>query len=257
MGIRYNADKTKLGTYYSTPVYQFQMKCHLCLNKITIKQDPGTMDYIITGGARRVEQRWDPSTNGQMVPDDWLAGKMLRDQFRAKKKEKKAKLMKDKETLSKWGPEMKLVEEREENVRMARLLNVQAKTNAHERRTKERVGITNENIFSRKTASQPSHRETSGDKKLIAVRTLGKASKTKQSDLLKSKGFRLVVGKAKERRSNNLAQEKSTSSSKKEISEFQNNSRIVETDSLFKESSNSLSMLFSQYDNCSDDNEET
>merc|ERR1719422_2648145 len=159
MGVRYNAEKTKLGMYYTTPIYQFRMKCHLCPNKITIKTDPGNMDYIITEGARRVEQRWDPSTNGQIVPDDksigrkladdamfklehdkkdkdkstdaaprisqlsqiqdrvkddWLANKMLRDQFRAKKKEKKEKLMKDKEILSKSGLEMDLVEEEEE-----------------------------------------------------------------------------------------------------------------------------------------------
>merc|ERR550532_203295 len=168
MGVRYNAEKTKLGMYYTTPIYQFKMKCHLCPNKIIIKTDPGNLDYIITEGARRVEQRWDPSTNGQIVPDDksigrkladdamyklehekkdveksseagprisqlsqiqdrvkddWLANKMLRDQFRAKKKETKARL------------EAELVEEREEDVRMARLLNVQAKTDADDRRT--------------------------------------------------------------------------------------------------------------------------
>ena len=303
MGVRYNAEKTKLGMYYTTPIYQFRMKCHLCPNKITIKTDPGNMDYIITEGARRVEQRWDPSTNGQIVPDDksigrkladdamfklehdkkdkdkstdaaprisqlsqiqdrvkddWLANKMLRDQFRAKKKEKKEKLMKDKEILSKCGLEMDLVEEREEDVRMAHLLNVQSKTNADERRTEERVDITNGSIFSRKTTSNPSQRETNGDKKLIALKTLGKASKSKQSDLLKSKGFGLVVGKAKERSSeifSNLVQEKSTSSSSIDISESQNTS--VENYSIIKESSNSLSMLFSQNDNCSDDNEET
>merc|ERR1719232_616930 len=41
MGVRYNAEKTKLGMYYTTPIYSFRMKCHLCPNKITIKTDPG------------------------------------------------------------------------------------------------------------------------------------------------------------------------------------------------------------------------
>lgn len=40
MGVRYNAEKTKVGMYYSTPVYQFKMKCHLCDNHIVIKTDP-------------------------------------------------------------------------------------------------------------------------------------------------------------------------------------------------------------------------
>jgi len=38
---RYNAEKTKVGMYYSTPVYQFRMKCHLCDNHIEMKTDPG------------------------------------------------------------------------------------------------------------------------------------------------------------------------------------------------------------------------
>lgn len=38
---RYNAEKKKIGMYYSTPVYQFRMKCHLCNNHFEIKTDPG------------------------------------------------------------------------------------------------------------------------------------------------------------------------------------------------------------------------
>lgn len=41
MGVRYNAEKKKIGMYYSTPVYQFRMKCHLCDNHFEIKTDPG------------------------------------------------------------------------------------------------------------------------------------------------------------------------------------------------------------------------
>ncbi|XP_055294812.1 coiled-coil domain-containing protein 130 homolog [Sitodiplosis mosellana] len=69
MGVRYNAEKTKVGMYYSTPVYQFKMKCHLCDNYIVIKTDPGNLDYEIVSGARRQENRWDPTENGQVVPD--------------------------------------------------------------------------------------------------------------------------------------------------------------------------------------------
>ncbi len=29
MGVRYNAEKKKVGMYYTTPIYQFRMKCHL------------------------------------------------------------------------------------------------------------------------------------------------------------------------------------------------------------------------------------
>ena len=305
MGVRYNSEKTKLGMYYTTPIYQFKMKCHLCPNKITIKTDPGNMDYIITEGARRVEQRWDPSTNGQIVPDDksigrkladdamyklehekkdveksseagprisqlsqiqdrvkddWLANKMLRDQFRAKKKETKARLEADKTILNKCGLELELVEEREEDVRMARLLNVQAKTEADERRTEERGDISNGNIFQRKNSTVDKDR--GGDKKSFALKTLGKATKSKQSQLLKSKGFGLVLSKAKGRNPElptNIAQVKSASKSKKDDGNLGTLKSSPGKDPAVKQEpcNNSLSMLFSQYDDSSDESEET
>ena len=40
MGVRYNAEKSKIGMYYTTPIYKFRMKCHLCDNHFEIKTDP-------------------------------------------------------------------------------------------------------------------------------------------------------------------------------------------------------------------------
>ncbi|XP_059614030.1 coiled-coil domain-containing protein 130 homolog [Phlebotomus argentipes] len=79
MGVRYNAEKKKVGMYYTTPVYQFRMKCHLCDNHFEIKTDPGNLDYVIMSGARRQENRWDPTQNGQIVPDDKEMQKRLFD----------------------------------------------------------------------------------------------------------------------------------------------------------------------------------
>ncbi|KAL0808828.1 hypothetical protein ABMA28_012505 [Loxostege sticticalis] len=79
MGVRYNTEKTKIGMYYSTPVYQFRMKCHLCDNHFEIKTDPGNLDYVIVSGARRQENRWDPTENGQIVPETKEAQKRLFD----------------------------------------------------------------------------------------------------------------------------------------------------------------------------------
>uniref|UniRef100_A0A6G1S5J5 Coiled-coil domain-containing protein 130 n=1 Tax=Aceria tosichella TaxID=561515 RepID=A0A6G1S5J5_9ACAR len=53
MGVRYNAEKSKVGNYYTTPVYQFKMKCHLCDNYFVIRTDPAKFDYSIDEGARR------------------------------------------------------------------------------------------------------------------------------------------------------------------------------------------------------------
>jgi len=52
--------------YYTTPIYQFRMKCHLCTNHWIIKTDPGNLDYVIVEGATRQERRWDPTDNGQV-----------------------------------------------------------------------------------------------------------------------------------------------------------------------------------------------
>lgn len=70
MGVRYNAEKKKVGMYYTTPVYQFRMKCHLCDNHFEIKTDPSNLDYEIVSGARRQEKRFEASENGTVVPDD-------------------------------------------------------------------------------------------------------------------------------------------------------------------------------------------
>ncbi len=65
--------------YYTTPIYQFRMKCHLCDNHYEIKTDPANLDYEIVSGARRQERRWDSSQNGQVVPDDKDTTKRLFD----------------------------------------------------------------------------------------------------------------------------------------------------------------------------------
>ncbi|ESO94507.1 hypothetical protein LOTGIDRAFT_161207 [Lottia gigantea] len=70
MGVRYNAEKSKHGNYYSTPIYKFRMKCHLCDNYFEIQTDPQNHDYVILSGARRKEQRWDPKENGQIETED-------------------------------------------------------------------------------------------------------------------------------------------------------------------------------------------
>ena len=40
MGVRYNAEKKKIGNYYSTPIFSFRCKCHLCDGWFEIQTDP-------------------------------------------------------------------------------------------------------------------------------------------------------------------------------------------------------------------------
>ena len=46
-GVRYNAEKKKVGNYYTTPIYKFRMKCHLCDNYIEIETDPKVLWAIL------------------------------------------------------------------------------------------------------------------------------------------------------------------------------------------------------------------
>uniref|UniRef100_A0A8D0PTH0 Probable splicing factor YJU2B n=2 Tax=Sus scrofa TaxID=9823 RepID=A0A8D0PTH0_PIG len=67
MGVRYNAEKKKVGNYYTTPIYRFRMKCHLCVNYIEMQTDPANCDYVIVSGAQRKEERWDMADNEQVL----------------------------------------------------------------------------------------------------------------------------------------------------------------------------------------------
>lgn len=112
MGVRYNAEKKKVGMYYSTPVYQFRMKCHLCDNHFEIKTDPGNLDYVIVSGARRQENRWDPTDNGQIVPETKETQKRLFDDAMFKLEHKKG----DENTSKLDKPKLKKLVGRNETV---------------------------------------------------------------------------------------------------------------------------------------------
>ncbi|XP_078285474.1 putative splicing factor YJU2B [Rhinoraja longicauda] len=77
MGVRYNAEKKKVGNYYTTPIYRFRMKCHLCVNYIEMQTDPANCDYVIVSGARRKEERWDMKDNEQILTTDHEQKKKL------------------------------------------------------------------------------------------------------------------------------------------------------------------------------------
>jgi len=64
MGVRYNAEKKKIGSYYSTPIYSFRCKCHLCSGWFEIQTDPKNTRYIVTSGARQKDEDWNPEDNG-------------------------------------------------------------------------------------------------------------------------------------------------------------------------------------------------
>ena len=64
-GVRFNASKKCVGSYFSTKIYRFRMKCANCPdtirnpNYIEIETDPEHCDYRIISGARRKEEKWE------------------------------------------------------------------------------------------------------------------------------------------------------------------------------------------------------
>ncbi|KAF9439261.1 hypothetical protein BGZ76_007462 [Entomortierella beljakovae] len=63
MGVRFNAEKKKIGNYYSTPILSFRMKCHLCSNWFEIQTDPKNAQYVVTAGARKKIEDFEPEDN--------------------------------------------------------------------------------------------------------------------------------------------------------------------------------------------------
>ena len=55
-GVRFNAEKKKVGNYYSTPIWSFRMKHSVCGGWIEIRTDPKNAEYVVVQGGRRRAQ---------------------------------------------------------------------------------------------------------------------------------------------------------------------------------------------------------
>ncbi len=51
-GVRFNAEKKKVGYYYSTPIWQFTLKHVACGGKIVVKTDPKETRYVVVEGGK-------------------------------------------------------------------------------------------------------------------------------------------------------------------------------------------------------------
>ncbi|PVU94769.1 hypothetical protein BB561_002270 [Smittium simulii] len=62
--IRFNAQKKKIGNYFSTPILSFKMKCCFCSSWFEIHTDPKNQKYIVVSGAyKKNEEYSDDSDN--------------------------------------------------------------------------------------------------------------------------------------------------------------------------------------------------
>ncbi|ORX37798.1 hypothetical protein BD324DRAFT_641893 [Kockovaella imperatae] len=69
-GVRYNAQKRKVGNYFSTPIFAFRCKCHLCSGWFEIRTDPKNAAYVVEEGATRKDEDWNPEENGGFAVHD-------------------------------------------------------------------------------------------------------------------------------------------------------------------------------------------
>lgn len=51
-GVRFNAEKKKIGNYFSTPIWSFRMKHPACGGWIEIQTDPKNTAYVVTDGGK-------------------------------------------------------------------------------------------------------------------------------------------------------------------------------------------------------------
>ena len=65
-GVRFNAEKKKVGNYYSTPVFSFRMKHVVCGGWIEIRTDPKNTAYVVTEGAKKRDTGEDKVQDGDI-----------------------------------------------------------------------------------------------------------------------------------------------------------------------------------------------
>lgn len=67
-GVRFNAEKKKIGTYYSSPVYSFRMRHAACGGVLEIHTDPKNTAYVVVaGGRKRIDESSRPEDNDSLV----------------------------------------------------------------------------------------------------------------------------------------------------------------------------------------------
>ena len=52
-GVRFNAEKKAIGSYYSTKIWSFSMTSPCCQEHIEVQTDPKNHEYLVVAGARR------------------------------------------------------------------------------------------------------------------------------------------------------------------------------------------------------------
>ncbi|MCO5555130.1 hypothetical protein L7F22_008671 [Adiantum nelumboides] len=63
-GVRFNAEKTKVGNYFTTPIFRFRCKTTCCQHHFEIETDPKHARYVVVSGAKAQAQPGDEGSGG-------------------------------------------------------------------------------------------------------------------------------------------------------------------------------------------------
>ena len=163
MGVRYNAEKKKVGNYYSTIIYKFRMKCHLCPQYFEIQTDPANCDYVILSGARRKEERWDAKSNEQIEMTDHKD----KQQLMSNPMYKLEHGVKDKQKLKSVIPTLTEIKDIQQEKRDDYLLNKALRKTFREQKKKiEKAQESDRNLLIKSSLNIPLLEETEEDRKL-------------------------------------------------------------------------------------------
>lgn len=83
-GVRFNAEKKKVGNYHSTPIYSFRMKHIACGGWIEIRTDPKNTAYVVFEGAKKRDTGVDKVQDGEIrIKTDEERERLSKDAFAA------------------------------------------------------------------------------------------------------------------------------------------------------------------------------
>ncbi|KAJ2849399.1 Protein saf4 [Coemansia brasiliensis] len=89
-GLRFNAEKKKIGNYYSTPIWSFRMKCRECGHWFEIHTNPKETTYDVADGARKKAESEDDIVDLSCIEEQDNQGSLLHELEAAKEHKQKA-----------------------------------------------------------------------------------------------------------------------------------------------------------------------
>ncbi|KAK1153714.1 coiled-coil domain-containing protein 130 [Acipenser oxyrinchus oxyrinchus] len=168
--------------YYTTPIYRFRMKCHLCVNYIEMQTDPASCDYVIVSGAQRKEERWDMKDNEQILTTEHSEKEKLETNPMFKLEHGSQ----DRGKLQRALPSLSHIQEKQEAWRDDFQLN-----SALRRKFRDEKKVIKEEserdgaLLSKACLSIPLVKETEDDKRLASLLTLHSADSYEDRQRLK------------------------------------------------------------------------